>query len=81
MKLSMWASGPVTHSEILIWSVCVFIDVDCLLGMYLQISMTIVIIFHFLLLYICSSIFGSILCPFNLLIMVDNEVQNKKKAP
>jgi len=49
------------------------------LGVYLQILATIVITFHLLLLCICSSVFGSILYPFDLLIMVENEVRNKKK--
>lgn len=64
---------------VLIWSVYVFIDVDCPLGMCIQIPTITVIIFHFLLLYTFSSIFGSILCPFNLLVRVANEVWNKRQ--
>lgn len=65
--------------SVLIWSVYVFIGVDCLLGMYVQIPTTTVIILHFLLLYIFYSIFGSILCPFNHFVRVANEVWNNKK--
>lgn len=65
--------------SVLIWSVYVFVDADCLLGMYIQIPTTTVIIFHFLLLYIFFFHFWFYFMPFNLLVRAANEVWNKKK--